>query len=144
MAEALLKSEMKALMVNLKRTEKVLLDNEWSFQYTEYMGFGNPKPMAALRWTATEEDKITATTVTKQHIDDHKAVFCFDVSRQKKRAGVMSTEVNNGLESWRGLNATCDSNNKGRQRVRMQYLLQPKSAESIKQTTERSKNVNVT
>ena len=47
-----------------------------------------------------------------------------------------NTEVNNGLEAWRGLNATYDSNNKGPQRVRMQYLLQPKRAESILQTTE--------
>ena len=45
---------------------------------------------------------------------------------------VKNTEVNNGLEAWRGLNATYDSNNKGRQRVR----LQPKRAESILQTTE--------
>ena len=47
-----------------------------------------------------------------------------------------NTEVSNGLEAWRGLNATYDSNNKGRQRVRIQYLLQPKRAESIVPTTE--------
>ena len=49
---------------------------------------------------------------------------------------VKNTEVNNGFAAWRGLNATYDSNNKGRQRVRMQYLLQPKRAESVPQTTE--------
>ena len=48
---------------------------------------------------------------------------------------VKNTEVN-GLEAWRGLKATYDSNNKGRQRVRMKYLLQPKRAESILQKTE--------
>ena len=42
----------------------------------------------------------------------------------------------NGLEAWRRLIATCDSNNKGGQRVRMQHLVQPKRAESIPQTTE--------
>ena len=47
-----------------------------------------------------------------------------------------STDVNNGLEAWRGLNAPYDSNNKGRERVRMQYLLQPKRSETILQTTE--------
>ena len=47
---------------------------------------------------------------------------------------VKNTEVNNGLEAWRGLNATCDSNNKGRQRVRMHFLLHPKRSESILQT----------
>ena len=49
---------------------------------------------------------------------------------------VKNTEVNNGLEAWRGLNATYYGNNKGRQRVRMQYLLQPKRFETILQTTE--------
>ena len=49
---------------------------------------------------------------------------------------VKNTEVNNGLEAWRALNATCDRNNKGRQRVRMQYLLQTKRPESSAQTTE--------
>ena len=49
---------------------------------------------------------------------------------------VNNTEVNSGLEAWRGLNATYDSNKKGRQRVRMQYLLQSKLSESILQTTE--------
>ena len=47
-----------------------------------------------------------------------------------------NTEVNNGLEAWRGLNATYDSNNKGRERVRIQFLLQPKRALSVLQKTE--------
>ena len=47
-----------------------------------------------------------------------------------------NTEVNNGLEPWRGPNATYDSNNKGRQREQMQYVLQPKRAEPILRTTE--------
>ena len=47
-----------------------------------------------------------------------------------------NTDVNNGLEAWQGLNATYDSNNKGRRRVRMQHLLQPKLSVSILQTTE--------
>ena len=49
---------------------------------------------------------------------------------------VKNTEVNNGLEAWRGLNATYASNNKGRHGVWMQNLVQPNSAESILQTTE--------
>ena len=49
---------------------------------------------------------------------------------------VKNTEVSSGLEAWRGLNTAYDSNNKSRQRVRMHYLLQPKRAESILQTTE--------
>ena len=45
-------------------------------------------------------------------------------------------EVNNALDALRSLNATYDSNNKGRQRVRMQYRLQPRRSESTAQTTE--------
>ena len=44
---------------------------------------------------------------------------------------VKNTEVNHGLEVWRGSNATCD-NNKGQHRVRMQYLAQPKQMQSHK------------
>ena len=45
----------------------------------------------------------------------------------------------NGLAEWRGLSAACDSYNKGRQRVRMQHLLQLKRSEStmqMKQSTD--------
>ena len=43
--------------------------------------------------------------------------------------------VNDGHETWSGLNATHDINNNGRQRARMQYLPQPKRFESMLQTT---------
>ena len=46
------------------------------------------------------------------------------------------TQVNNILEDWRGLNATYDSNRKGRQRVRMQEMVQPKRSDAVAQTTE--------
>ena len=76
--------------------------------------------------------------MVKQSFEDHNpqlysafALLC----RESALVTVKNTEVNNGLEAWRGLNATNDSN-KGRQRVRMQYLLQPTRAESILQTTE--------
>ena len=49
---------------------------------------------------------------------------------------VEKTANNNGREAWRGFNVAYDSNNKGRQRVRKQYMLQPKRSESIQQTTE--------
>ena len=34
--------------------------------------------------------------------------------KESAKVKVKSTEVNNGLEAWRGLNATYDSNNQGR------------------------------
>ena len=86
-----------------------------------------------------EEDKITAAAVVKQSFEDRNIQLYFALAIGRKGSAlvaVKNTEVNNGLESWRGLNATYDSNNKGRQRVRMQYLLRPKRSESILQTTE--------
>ena len=56
--------------------------------------------------------------------------------KESALVSVKNTDVNKGREAWRGLNAAYDSNNKGSQRVRMQYFLQPKRSESILQTTE--------
>ena len=84
-------------------------------------------------------DKITAAAVVQQSFEEHKAQLYVALALLCKGSAlvtVKNTEVSNGLEAWRGLNATYDSNNKGRQRVLMQYLLQPKRAESILQTTE--------
>ena len=99
----------------------------------------SPKPIEALRWAAMADDKITAAAVVQQSFEEHNAQLYLALALLCKGSAVVpvkSIEVNNGLEAWRGLNATYDSNNKGRQRVRMQYLLQPKRAESILQTTE--------
>ena len=56
---------------------------------------------------------------------------------------VKNTEVDNGPEAWRGLNAAYDSNSTGRQRARIQCLLQPKRAESILQATEADRKCDV-
>ena len=112
---------------------------KWSFQFVAYMGSANPKSIEAMRWAAMENDKITAATVTQLSFDEHNAQLYLALALLCKGSAlvtVKNTEVNNGREAWRGLNVTYDSNNKGRQRVRMQYLLQPKRAESILQTTE--------
>ena len=112
---------------------------EWSFQFTAYMGSTNPKSIEALRWAAMADDKITDAAVVQQSFEEHNARLYLALALLCKGSTLLTvknTEVNNGLEAWRGLNATSDSNNKGRQRVRMQYLLQPKRSESILQTTE--------
>ena len=75
----------------------------------------------------------------KQLFEEHSPQLFFALALLCKGSAlvtVKNTEVNDGLKAWRGLNATYDSNNKGRQRVRMQYLLQPKTSESILLTTE--------
>ena len=100
------------------------------------MGSANPKSIEALRWAAMADDKITAAAVLQQSFEEHNAQLYLALALCSALVTVKNTEVNNGVEAWRGLNATYDSNNKGRQRVRMQYLLQPKRAESILQTTD--------
>ena len=86
-----------------------------------------------------QDGKFTAAAIVQQSFEVHNAqrhLALVLLCKGSAWVTVKNTEVNNGLEAWRGLNATYDSNNKGRQRVRMQYLLQPKRAESILQTTE--------
>ena len=86
-----------------------------------------------------EEDKITAAAVVKHSFEEHNPQLYLSLAllcKGRALATLKNTDVNNGLEAWRGLNATYASNNKGRQRIKMQYLLQPKRAESILQTTE--------
>ena len=112
---------------------------EWSFQFTVYMGSANPKSIEALRSAAMQDAKITAAAVVQQSIEEHNAQRYLALALLCKGSALVSvkdTEANNEFEAWRALNATFDSNNKGCQRVRMQYLLQPKRAESILQTTE--------
>ena len=109
------------------------------FQLTAYTGSANPKSIEALCWAAMEEDKITAAAVVKRSFDDHNPQLYLALALLCKGSALMtvkSTEVNNGLLAWRGLNSTYDSNKKGRQRVRVQLLLQPNRSESILQTTE--------
>ena len=112
---------------------------EWSFQFTAYMGSANSKSIEALRWAAMQDAKITAAAVVQQSFEEHNAQMYIALALLCKGSAlvtVKNTEVNNGLAAWRGLNATYDSNYEGRQRVQMQYLLQPKRAESILQATE--------
>ena len=86
-----------------------------------------------------EEDKITVTAVEKQSYEDHNPRLYLALALQCKASAlvtVKNTEANNGPKAWRGLNSAYDNSTKGRQRVRMQYLLQPKRSESVLQTTE--------
>ena len=44
---------------------------EWSFQFTADMGSANPNSIEALRWSATEADKVTVAAMVKQSFEDH-------------------------------------------------------------------------
>ena len=78
--------------------------------------------------------------MTEQSFEEHNpqlylalALLC----KESVLVTVKNTEFNNGDRSrGRALTATYESNNEGRQRVRMQYLLQPKRLEPIAQATE--------
>ena len=86
-----------------------------------------------------EENLITAAAVRTQSFKEHNPQLYLALALVCEGSAPMTvknTEVNNGLQALRGRNATCDCNNKGRQRVRMQYLLQPKHSETILQTSE--------
>ena len=114
---------------------------EWSFQFTAYMGSANPKSIEALRWAAMEEDTITVAAVAKQSFEEHNPQLYLALALLCKGSALViekNTEVNNGLEAWRGLNATHDSDNV---KVANEYgcstFLQPKRAESIRQNVGR-------
>ena len=113
---------------------------EWSFQFTAYTRSANPKSIEALRWAAVEEDKRTVAAVVKRSFDDHNPQLYLALALLCKGSAlvtVKNTKVNNGLQAWRGLNATYDSNNKGRQTSADAVLVTwPKRSESILQTTE--------
>ena len=86
-----------------------------------------------------EGNAVTATAVGEQSFEEHHPQLYLALGPLCKGSALVTaknTEVNNGLEVRRAFNATYDSNNKGRQQVRMQYLLQPNRPESTAQTTE--------
>ena len=79
------------------------------FQLTAYIGSANPKSIEALRWAAMEEDKITAAVVVKLSFEEHNLQLYLALallSTGSALVTVKNTEVNNGLEAWRGLKAT--------------------------------------
>ena len=100
--------------------------SEWSFQFTAYMGSANPKSIEAMRWLrcrmASLQPQRSCNRVLRcTMLNGTWPWYC--CAKGSAWVTVKNTEVNNGLEAWRGLNATYDSNNKGRQRVRMQLLI---------------------
>ena len=98
---------------------------DWPEWFTAYMGSANPKSIEALRWAAMQDAKITAAAVVQQSCEEDNAQLNLALALPCKGSAletVKNTEVNNAVEAWQGLNATYDMNNKGRQRVRVQYL----------------------
>ena len=154
MTDDQIRSDMEALMTRLVQTEGALMDTrrqiaaapkaaaplvdtrtigkaptftgehkDWpesSFQFTAYMGSANPKSIEALRWAAMADGKITAAAVVQQSFEEHNAQMYLALALLCKGRALV----------------TVNSNHEGRQRVRMQYLLQPKRAELILQATE--------
>ena len=70
------------------------------------MGSENPKSIEAQRGAAMEEDKITAAAVVEQSFEEHNLQLYLALALLCKGCAlvtVKNTEVNNGLEAWRGL-----------------------------------------
>ena len=91
---------------------------EWFFQFTAYLGSANPMSIEALRWAALEENTVTATAVGEQSFEEHNLQLYLALAQLCKGSSlvtVKNTEVNSGLEVWRALNATYDSNITGPQ-----------------------------
>ena len=141
---------MEALTARLIQTEQTLLD-------TRQQVAAVPKASALLVDTGTigKAPKLTGNTGTgqnghsnSQHAWDpripnrsHKPQLYLALALLCKRSALVTwnTGAHNGLAEWSGLSAACDSYNKGRQRVRMQHLLQLKRSEStmqMKQSTD--------
>ena len=62
------------------------------------------------------EEKTAATSVEKQSVEEHNPQLYLALTLLCKGSALVTlknTEVNNGLEAWRGLIATYDSNSKG-------------------------------
>ena len=78
---------------------------EWSFQFAAFVGCANPKSIEAMRWAAMEDDKITAAAVTQQSSDEHNPQLYVALALLCKGGALVTaknTEVNNGLEAYRG------------------------------------------
>ena len=95
------------------------------------MRSANPKSIEALRWAATEENPNKAAAARTQSFEDHNHQLCLALALLCKES-VLET-----------MKHTYDSTNKERQRVRTQYLLQPKCSYAIAQTTETVETLGV-
>jgi hypothetical protein len=115
--------------------------HDWSFQFTAYMGSANARAITALKAAATRETAITNEDLHlmgEEYVEMSTQLY-FGLAMLCKGAAlttVKNVTGNNGLDAWRALCALYDPGSRGRQRVRMQQLLQPKKPEQVAQTVE--------
>ncbi len=115
--------------------------HDWSFHFTAYMGSANARAIDALKAAATSELAITSEDLHlmgDEYVEMSTQLY-FGPAMLCKGAAlttVKNVTGNNGLDAWRALCALYDPGSRGRQRVRMQQLLQPKRPEQVAQTVE--------
>ena len=105
------------------------------------MGSANARAITALKAAATRETAITNEDLHimgEEYVEMSTQLY-FGLAMLCKGAAlttVKNVTGNNGLDAWRALCALYDPGSRGRQRVRMQQLLQPKKPEQVAQTVE--------
>ena len=115
--------------------------HDWSFQFTAYMGSANARAIEALKAAATSELATTSGDlhlVGSEHVEMSTQLY-FGLAMLCKGAAlttIKNVTCNSGLDALRALCALCDPGTRGRQRVRMQQLLQPRKPEQVAQTVE--------
>ena len=115
--------------------------HDWSFQFTAYMGSANARAIDALKAAATREQIITNEDLHimgDEYVEMSTQLY-FGLAMLCKGAAlttIKNVTGNNGLDAWRALCALYDPGSRGRQRVRMQQLLQPRKPEQVAQTVE--------
>ena len=94
-----------------------------------------------MKAAATRETAITNEDLHlmgEEYVEMYTQLY-FGLARLCKGAALTTVKNdtgNNGLDAWRALCALYDPGRRGRQRVRMQQLLQPKKPEQVAQTVQ--------
>ena len=105
------------------------------------MGSANARAIDALKAASVGETAITSEDLNlmgDEYVEMSTQLY-FGLAKLCKGAAlttVKNVSGNNGLRAWRALCALYDPGSRGRQRVRMQQLLQPKKPEHVAQTVE--------
>ena len=96
---------------------------------------GESQVVQELQRAAMEETPITAESEKKLHRRQLYVALALLCRGSALVTVTTNTEVNNGLEALRGLNAAYGSDNKGLPRIRIQHQLQPKRSDAVARTT---------
>ncbi len=114
---------------------------EWPFQSTAFLGSANPKATKVLKWSTgadvpRNEDDVGIEDAEYAPLSNQLYMVLALMCRGQALVMIRSVTGNDGLETWRVLNAYYDTSSKGRQRARMRQLLQPQKPDDVASTRE--------